>query len=83
MIFEIDNIELSFKEKRILNGIYLKTETNNITGLLGSNGCGKTCLLNILFGSLEPKYKLIRVDNKPDGLYENHLRLHEQYRPLN
>jgi ABC-type multidrug transport system ATPase subunit len=65
MIFEIDNIELSFKEKRILNGIYLKAETNNITGLLGSNGCGKTCLLNILFGNLEPKYKLIRVDNKP------------------
>ena len=65
MIFEIDNIELSFKEKRILNGIYLKVETNNITGLLGSNGCGKTCLLNILFGNLKPKYKLIRVDNKP------------------
>lgn len=65
MIFEIDNIELYFKEKRILNGIYLKAETNKIKGLLGSNGCGKTCLLNILFGSLTPKYKLIRVDNKP------------------
>src|SRR5690606_26486152 len=65
MIVEIDNVELYFKEKRILNGIYLKAETGKITGILGSNGCGKTCLLRILFGDLNPKYKLIRVDNKP------------------
>ena len=49
MILEIDNIELSFKNKRILNGIYLKAETGKITGILGSNGSGKTSLLNIMF----------------------------------
>ncbi|MEP1489148.1 MAG: ABC transporter ATP-binding protein [Algibacter sp.] len=65
MIFEIDNIELYFKEKRILNGVYLKAETGNVTGILGSNGCGKTSLLKILFGDLKPKYKLIRIDSKP------------------
>jgi len=75
MIFEIDNIELSFKNKRILNGIYLKAETGQITGILGSNGCGKTSLLNILFGNLKPKYKLIRVNNKPilKPLYQTNL----------
>ncbi|WP_158848533.1 ABC transporter ATP-binding protein [Algibacter sp. L1A34] len=75
MIFEIDNIELSFKDKRILNGIYLKAETGKITGISGSNGCGKTCLLKILFGNLESKYKLIRVDNKPilKPLYQTRL----------
>ena len=65
MILEIDNVELYFKKKRILSGIYLKAETGKITGILGSNGSGKTCLLNIVFGSLKPKYKLVRVDNKP------------------
>lgn len=65
MILEIDNIELYFKNKRILNGIYLKAETGEITGVLGSNGTGKTSLLNIIFGNLQPKYKLIRIDNKP------------------
>ncbi|WP_111308259.1 ATP-binding cassette domain-containing protein [Confluentibacter sediminis] len=75
MIVEIDNVELYFKEKCILNGIYLKAETGNITGILGSNGCGKTCLLRILFGDLNSKYKLIRVDNKPilKPLYQTHL----------
>ncbi len=65
MILEIDNVELYFKEKRILNGVYLKAETGKITGILGSNGCGKSCLLTIVFGSLKPKYKLVRIDNKP------------------
>ena len=65
MIFELDNVELYFKNKRILNGIYLKAETGKVTGILGRNGCGKTSLLDIAFGNLKPKYKLIRIDKKP------------------
>ena len=65
MIFELDNVELYFKNKRILNGIYLKAETGKVTAILGSNGCGKSCLLNIAFGNLKPKYTLIRLDSKP------------------
>lgn len=65
MILELDNVELYFKDKRILNGIYLKAETGKTTGILGSNGCGKSCLLKIIFGSLKPKYKLVRIDSKP------------------
>lgn len=65
MILEIDNVELYFKEKRILNGIYLKAETGKTTGILGGNGCGKSCLLKIIFGTLNPKYKLIRINSKP------------------
>jgi len=65
MIFEIDNVELYFKTKRILNGIYLKAETGKVTSILGRNGCGKSCLMDIIFGDLEPKYKLIRIDGEP------------------
>ncbi|MGC6430319.1 MAG: ATP-binding cassette domain-containing protein [Jejuia sp.] len=65
MIFEIDNVELNFKNKNILNGIYLKAETGNVTGILGSNDCGKSSLLNIAFGNLKAKYKLIRIDKTP------------------
>lgn len=65
MILEIDNVELYFKDKRILNGIYLRAETGKITGILGSNGSGKSCIMQIVFGSLQAKYKLIRVNGKP------------------
>lgn len=65
MYFEIDNVELSFSEEVLLKGIYLKAETGKITGVLGSNGCGKSSLLNIIFGSLKPHHKLIRINSKP------------------
>ncbi|MFP4846621.1 ATP-binding cassette domain-containing protein [Winogradskyella sp. PE311] len=65
MKFELDNVELYFKNRRILNGIYLKAETGKVTAILGRNGCGKSSLLNIAFGSLKPKYMLIRLDNIP------------------
>ncbi len=64
MILEIDNIELSFDNKTILRGVYLKAERGKVTGILGRNGSGKTSLLNILFGSLKPKYKSIRIDGE-------------------
>ncbi len=75
MIFEIDNVELYFKNKRILNGIYLKAETDQVTAILGRNGCGKSCLLDIAFGTLNPKYKSVRRNGKPllKPLYQNQL----------
>jgi ABC-type multidrug transport system ATPase subunit len=65
LIFEIDNVELYFDKKRILNGIYLKAETGKVTSLLGSNGSGKSCLLSIAFGTLIAKYSHVRLDSKP------------------
>ncbi|GAB4159864.1 MAG: ATP-binding cassette domain-containing protein [Winogradskyella sp.] len=65
MVLEVDNVELNFKNKRILGGIYLKAKTGKVTAILGNNGCGKSSLLNIVFGNLKPKYKLIRVNGKP------------------
>ena len=64
MTFEIDNIELYFKDKRILNGIYLKAETGKVTSVLGRNGSGKSCLINIAFGTLKAKYCNIRINQK-------------------
>ncbi len=63
MILEADNIELSFEDKKILYGVYIKAEIGKITGLLGRNGCGKTCLLRIIFGDLNSKYKNIRINS--------------------
>lgn len=58
---EADSIELSFDGRKILSGIYLKCETGKITGLLGRNGQGKTCLMKIMYGSM-PCEKSVRFD---------------------
>lgn len=59
---EADSIHLEFKGRRILSDIYLKCETGKITGLLGRNGEGKTCLMEIIYGTLKSE-KSVRFDN--------------------
>ncbi len=60
---EVDGIQFNSGERKNLTSIYLKCTTGKITGLLGRNGQGKTCLMNIIYGSLEATSKSIRFDN--------------------
>lgn len=61
---EVDSIILEFDTKRVLQDVYLKNETGRITGILGRNGTGKTCLMNIIYGELQTNNKSIRIDGK-------------------
>lgn len=63
-ILEADGIELEFYGRKILSSVYLKCETGKITGLLGRNGQGKSCLMNIIYGSLVCE-KSVRFDHVP------------------
>jgi ABC-type lipopolysaccharide export system ATPase subunit len=60
---EADGIRLEFGFKKILSDIYIKCQTGKITGLLGRNGQGKTCLMNIIYGSMGNVDKSVRFDN--------------------
>ncbi len=59
---EADGIQLNFGIRQILSDVYLKCETGKITGLLGRNGQGKTCLMNIILGTLNSSINSIRFD---------------------
>jgi len=59
---EADGIQLNFGLRQILSNVYLKCETGKITGLLGRNGQGKTCLMNIILGTLNSSINSIRFD---------------------
>src|ERR1700758_631246 len=61
---EVDSIALEFRLRKILSDIYVICETGKITGLLGRNGEGKSCLMNIICGNLEPTSKSIRFDER-------------------
>ncbi|NLC49488.1 MAG: ATP-binding cassette domain-containing protein [Bacteroidales bacterium] len=60
---EVDSVILAFGERRILQDVFLKNETGQITGILGRNGSGKTCLLNIIYGELKTADKSVRIDD--------------------
>lgn len=59
---EVSSIQLEFGLRRILTDVYFKCETGAITGLLGRNGQGKTCLMNIVYGSRQTPGKSVRFD---------------------
>ncbi len=62
---EIDSVLLEFGTRRVLDNVYFKNESGKITGLLGRNGTGKSCLMKIMFGELIPKDKSIRINGNP------------------
>jgi ABC-type multidrug transport system ATPase subunit len=62
-ILEVDGIQLEFNNSKILLSVYIKCETGKITGLLGKNGTGKSCLMRIINKSLDCESS-IRIDGK-------------------
>ena len=64
-LLEFDSLYLEFDLNRVLSSIYMKCETGKITGLLGRNGSGKSCLMKIVFGSLHSSNKSIRFNGIP------------------
>ena len=59
----IDSVELSFGNRDILQGAYIGVETGEVVGLLGRNGTGKTCLMNIIYGTLSCRYRTLKIDD--------------------
>jgi ABC-type multidrug transport system ATPase subunit len=57
---EADSIWLEYKDRKILQNIYIRLETGKVTGLLGKNGTGKSSLLKMIFGSLRGQNQSVR-----------------------
>lgn len=71
-LLEVDSVMVAFDNRNVLNGCYFKCETGDIIGLLGRNGCGKSSLLKIVFGTLSTHNKFIRINQKVyDQLYKH------------
>lgn len=63
MNLEVRNISKKFNNKTILSDVSLKFETNNVYGLLGLNGIGKTTLIKCIFNELKINSGEILIDN--------------------
>lgn len=80
---KIDSVFLKFRDKEILRGGYLEVMDKEVVGILGRNGCGKSCFLKILIGHLQPQFAHIELNGvKVDNLYRtkitiNYLPQHE------
>ncbi|MDA9650391.1 ABC transporter ATP-binding protein [Candidatus Pelagibacter sp.] len=51
---EVINLSKSYKSKQAVKNISFKINENEIIGLLGPNGCGKTTTIGMILGLLKP-----------------------------
>ena len=67
-LVEVKNLKKNYSSKEAVKDISFNIEQNEILGLLGPNGCGKTTTIGMLLGLLKPSAGEIKIDNMN---YEN------------
>jgi len=58
----VENLSKNYSENKAVNNINFKIGENEIVGLLGPNGCGKTTTIAMILGLLKPSSGKILVD---------------------
>lgn len=58
-----DSIRLSFGTRDVLNGAWLRSHTGTVTGVLGRNGSGKSCMFRAIMGELKSQDLYVRVND--------------------
>ena len=61
---EVINLSKSYKTKKVVHNINFKINENEIVGLLGPNGCGKTTTIGMILGLLKPTSGQVLINGK-------------------
>jgi phospholipid/cholesterol/gamma-HCH transport system ATP-binding protein len=60
-VIELDDVSLSFGEKRVLDGLSLKIVPGKTTVIVGRSGSGKSVLLKLMMGLMRPTSGHVRL----------------------
>ena len=63
-LVEVKNLKKKYDSKEAVKGISFNIKENEILGLLGPNGCGKTTTIGMMLGLLKPSNGEILIDGK-------------------
>ena len=63
MKLSAENIEKSYKGRKVVKGISIAVEQGEIVGLLGPNGAGKTTSFYMIVGLIKPQAGRIHLDD--------------------
>ncbi len=68
-MLQIENLGFSYGDKNILSDVNLKVFRGERIGIIGPNGIGKSTLLKILAGELEPQEGFIHFGHNVEPVY--------------
>ena len=76
-IIEFENVSLAYGNRLILDNINFKINESQVFGMLGPNGVGKSTILNLITGLIQPKSGKIKIYGKDVTRYPIYLRTKE------
>ncbi|ABC31363.1 ABC-type multidrug transport system, ATPase component [Hahella chejuensis KCTC 2396] len=82
-MINVQNLSRHYGDFTAVNNVSFNIESGRIVGLLGHNGAGKTTIMKMLMGYLEPSSGNIRIDGKDMREHSLALRADMGYLPEN
>jgi zinc/manganese transport system ATP-binding protein len=64
-VLEVHQVSVSFGSRRVLNDVSFEIRSGEFTGLIGSNGVGKTTLLRVILGLQKSSSGHVSVNGAP------------------
>ena len=68
-LFSCENLTFAYRQKKVIAALDLQLEAGFFYGILGPNGCGKTTLVDLLAGHLEPDAGRVLLQGLKVGNY--------------
>ena len=78
----VDSVHLEFDKLQVLQSAFITAHTGRVTGVLGRNGCGKSCLFKCIMGGIKPQNIFVRFNDEPETDYA-HIGKRVKYLPQN
>ena len=73
-IIELKNVSVFYNKRQILNNLNLRIKRQEILGMLGPNGVGKSTIFNLITGLINPKHGIIKINGEDVTDYPIYLR---------
>lgn len=73
-VLTAENISFAYDQKELLKNFSLKVVRGDKIGIVGANGCGKTTLVKLLLGELQPSTGQIELGSNLEIAYYDQLR---------
>jgi ATP-binding cassette subfamily F protein uup len=74
IVIEAEHLSYAWQGEPIINDFSTTIMRGDKIGIIGPNGCGKTTLLNLMLGKLEPQQGKLRIGTKLEVAYFDQLR---------